>query len=270
MNIKDILVHIDNRPTCDSRLEVAIGLAVQQQSQLTGIYVIPHPHFVAHQHNSKELADKAEQRFKQAADAAGLVSEWICIDSQKSELNVPTALNIHAHYHDLLIISQTDEEAPDRAIPNNLPEKAVLGSGRPVLIVPYVGRFSPDFKRILMAWRGGPESSRALHDAMPILRTVTQVKVITIQGRDGDESYQSHGADICKHMARYQLPLSCEKRVSGPLCVGDMLLNGCSDFGADLLVMGATSQSRRGYQTLGDTGQHLLKYMTAPVLMSHG
>lgn len=270
MNLKDILVHIDNRPTCASRLEVAIELAKQQQAQLTGIYIIPHPNFATPQHNRLELADKAAQRFKQATDAAGLTSDWFCIDSQKTGLNVPTALNIHAHYRDLLVISQTDEEAPDRAIPNNLPEKAILGSGRPVLVVPYAGEFKHEFKRILMAWRGGPESSRALHDAMPILRTANQVKVITVQGRDGDEAYQSHEADICKHMARYQLPVSCEKQISGPLSVGDMLLNGCTDFYSDLLVMGATSQSRRGYQTLGETGQHILKYMTAPVIMSHG
>ncbi len=269
MNLKDILVHIDNRPTCDSRLEVAIELAKQQKSQLTGIYIIPHPHFVAHQHNRLELADQAEQRFKQATDAAGLTSDWICIDSHKSELNVPTALNIHAHYRDLLVISQTDEEAPDRTIPNDLPEKAILGSGRPVLVVPYAGQFKHEFKRILMAWRGGPESSRALHDAMPVLRTAQKVKVITVQGREGDESYQSHESDICKHMTHYKLPLTCEKRVSGPLSVGDMLLNSCADSGTDLLVMGATSQSRRGYQTLGETGRHILKCMTAPVIMSH-
>jgi len=269
MNLKDILVHIDNRPTCDSRLKVAVGLAAQQQSQLTGIYVIPHPHFVAHKHNGQKLADEAEQRFKQAADAAGLSSSWICINSLKSELNVPNALNLHAHYHDLLVVSQTDVESPDRTIPDNLPEKAILGSGRPVLIVPYAGEFNHNYKRVLMAWRGGPESSRALHDAMPILRQAKQIKVISVQGREGDDDYQSHEADICQHMARYQLPLLCEKRLSGELSVGDMLLNLCADFGADLLVMGATSQSRRGYQTLGETGRHLLKYMTAPVLMSH-
>jgi nucleotide-binding universal stress UspA family protein len=269
MNLKDILVHIDDRPTCDSRLQVAIGLAVQQQSLLTGIYIIPHPHFVAHQHNGQELADAAEQRFKQAADAAGIVSAWICIDSLKSELNVPDAINIHAHYRDLLVISQTDATTPVRAIPDNLPEKAILGSGRPVLIVPYAGKFSPNYKRVILAWRGGPESSRALHDAMPILRLAKQIKVISVQGREGDETYKSHEADICQHLTRYQLPLDCEKRLSGNLSVGDMLLNRCAEFGADLLVMGATSRSRRGDQILGETGQHLLKYMTSPVLMSH-
>ena len=269
MNFKDILVHIDDRPTCSSRLEAAVQLAAQQQSQLTGIYVVPHPNLAENPYNLQDLALKAEQLFKQAAEAAGLEREWICVDSRKSGLKAAEAINLYTHYRDLLTISQTDTEAPDRAIPDNLPEKVVLGSGRPVLIVPYAGSFNREFKRVLLAWRGGPESSRALHDAMPLLRKAEDIKVITVQGREGDEAYQSHEADICEYLKRYQLPLACEKRISGDLSVGDLLLNRCADYGADLLIMGATMQSRRGQQTLGETGRHLLKYMTVPVIMSH-
>lgn len=270
MNLKDILVHIDHRPTCASRLDVALQLARQQQSQLTGIYVIPHPHFTAHHPEGRDLAREAEVNFRQQAEKYEVGCDWICVDSHKSGLNLVNAINLYAHYRDLLVISQTDVEKPDRAIPDNLPEMAVLGSGRPVLIVPYAGAFNQPIKRILLAWRGGPESSRALHDAMPVLRKAEHVKVITVQCREGDDVYQSHEADICTHMARYQLPLSCEKRVTGSdLAVGDLLLNRCAEYGADLLVMGATSQFRRGYQTLGETGRHLLQHMTAPVLMSH-
>ena len=266
MNLKDILIHIDQRPTCASRLEVALQLARQQQAQLTGIYVIPHPRLSVRLSEDRDLAREAELNFRQQADIAKVPCDWICVDSHKSGLNVINAINLYAHYRDLLVISQTDEEQPDRAIPDNLPELAVLGSGRPVLIVPYAG----NFKNILLAWRGGPESSRSLHDAMPVLRKAEHVKVITVQGREGDEAYQSHEADICKHMARYRLPMSCEKRVTGnDLSVGDLLLNRCAEYGADLLVMCATAQFRRGVQTLGETGRTLLRHMTVPVLMSH-
>jgi nucleotide-binding universal stress UspA family protein len=268
MNLKDILVHIDNRPTCTSRMEVALKLAAQQQSLLTGIYVVPHPHFLTPKIDYQEQADLAEKNFRRKAKAAGVQCDWICVDSKSSGLDVPNAINLYAHYRDLLVLSQTDEDTPDSIIPDNLPEKAILGSGRPVLIVPYAGKYNHDIKRILLAWRGGPESSRALHDAMPVLRQATQVNVITVQGLPG-QGYESQEADICKHMTRYELPLSCEKRSGGDLSVGDMLLNRCAEYGTDLLVMGATSQSRRGYLTLGETGRHLLKYMTAPVLMSH-
>lgn len=270
MNLKDILVHIDNRPTCEARLEVALNLAHQQGSLLTGIYIIPHPHFLTPQEDGHKLAEKHEKTFRQQAEAAGVDCDWICVDGKTSGLDVVNALNLYTHYRDLLVLSQTDPDHPDPIIPDNLPEKAILGSGRPVLVVPYAGHYNREIKRTLLAWRGGPESSRALHDSMPVLRKSDKVHVMTVEDPAVGQSALSGETDICKHMTRYNLPLVCEKHKSDKdLGVGDMLLNRCAEYGIDLLVMGATSQSRRGQLTLGVTGRHLLKFMTAPVLMSH-
>ncbi|PLX93247.1 MAG: universal stress protein [Desulfuromonas sp.] len=269
MNLKDILIHIDNRPTCVSRLNTAILLAQRQSSRLTGLYVIPHPYYASHHRNPLDQAEEAKQRFLAAVRAAGIDHEWICVDSVNSGLDLANAFNLYGHYRDLLVVGQTDYEKPDRTIPPNLPEKAVLGSGRPVLVIPYAGEFNEIGKQVMLAWRGGPESSRALHDALPLLRKAEHVQVMTIQGQGGDEAYEAHDADICEHMARYNLPLSCEKHVTGDLRVGDLLLNRCADEGIDLLVIGAFSQFRRGHQTLGETGRYLLEYMTVPVLLSH-
>lgn len=269
MNFKDILVHIDNRPTCASRLSVAIKIAKQQQARLSGLYIIPHPYYASHHVDPQQLAEDARQRFAQATAEAQLESEWICVDSLKSGLELSQNINLQAHYHDLLVISQTDLNAPDRTIPPDLPERAVLGAGRPVLIVPYAGEFPRLGRRVMLAWRGGPESSRALHDSLPLLHQAELVRVISVQGPGGDESYKSHNADICKHLACYGIDASGEKRVGGDLSVGDMLLNRCADEGIDLLIMGAFAQSRRGHQSLGDVGRYLLEFMTVPVLMSH-
>ena len=269
MNIKSILVHIDDRPTCPSRMEAAVSLAAQHQSLLTGIYIISQMYFAHHRAEFVARAETARKKFAEQAERANVSTEWILVDCQTSRIDLINAVNLHAHYHDLLVISQTDSSADEQGIPDNLPEKAVLGSGRPVLIVPYAGRYKHEYKQILMAWRGGPESCRALHDSLPILRRADHVRVVTVHGPGGDEAFHAHNADISHHMARYKLPLSCEKRVSGDLSIGDLLLNMTADYGVDLLVMGATSQSRRGQQTLGETGRHLLKCMTLPVLMSH-
>jgi nucleotide-binding universal stress UspA family protein len=269
MNLKDILVHIDNRPTCAARLAVAVQLAQQQQARLTGLYFVSHPYAAPHAGDPQKLAAAARDRFLQESQAAGLETGWILVDGVKSGLDLATALNLYAHYHDLLVVSQTDVEADDRTVPASLPETAVLGSGRPVLIIPYAGEFTTLGRRVTLAWRGGPESSRAVHDALPLLRGAEAVRVISIQGRGGDETYALHEADICHHLARYNLPLSSEKLNAGDLSVGDLLLNRCADVGSDLLVMGAFSQSRRGQQSLGEVGRHLLKYMTLPVLMSY-
>jgi nucleotide-binding universal stress UspA family protein len=269
MNFKDILVHIDNRSTCVSRLDMAVRLAKQQKARLTGIYLMAHPYPSSGKQAPAQLAEEARRDFERAAQAAGLESGWRCVDCVASGLEPSPALNLYAHYHDLLVVSQADPDEQDRSLTPRLTEKAVLGSGRPVLIVPYAGEFKILGKRVMLAWRGGPESSRALHDSLPLLRGAESIRVLSVLGRGGDEAYTAHDADICEHLRHYQLPVSCEKLNAGELSVGDMLLNRCADEGIDLLIMGAFSQTRRGHQTLGEVGSQLLQTMTVPVLMSH-
>lgn len=268
MNAKDILVHIDSRATCAARLATAILLAKHQQAKLTGLYAIP-PYQDKQYDLPYKLAEQAEQKFARAVADAGLESEWICVNTAASDLDLMQSINLYAHYRDLLIVSQSDPETEDLSIPRELPENAILGAGRPVLVVPYACDTRTVGKRIMLVWRGGPESSRALHDSMNLLRSAESVHVISIQGYGGDESYESHNADICSHLARYDINAIGEKHVTGDLSVGDLLLNRSADEGIDLLVMGAFTQFRRGHQMLGEVGQYLLKYMTVPVLMSH-
>ncbi len=268
MNLKDLLVHIDLQDTCPSRLDTAVKLAKQQQSKLTGLYTIP-PHRATDYEQPYKLAEQAKEQFQKKVDAAGLESQWLCVDASSNNLDLIASVNLHAHYHDMLILSQADPDAKSKSVPRELPEKAVLGAGRPVLIVPYTSDIRTIGKRIMLVWRGGPESSRALHDSLPILRTADEVHVMSIQGYGGDEAYESHNADICNLLGRYDVNAIGEKHVTGDLSVGNMLLNRCADEGIDLLVFGAFSQFRRGDQILGEVGRYLLESMTVPVLMSH-
>ena len=267
MNAKDLLVHIDLRPTCETRLATAIKLAKQQQAKLTGLYTIP-SHRASDYEQPYKLAEQAEQKFLQKVKDAGVESEWISVDVSNSDLGLVQSVNLYAHYHDMLIVSQSDPDSKG-PIPQSLPEKAVLGAGRPVLVVPYACDINSIGKRIMLVWRGGPESSRALHDSMPLLRSAKQVHVMSIQGYGGDEAFESHNADICNLLKQYEVNAIGENHVTAGLSVGDMLLNRCADEGIDMLVMGAFSQSRRGSQVLGEVGRYLLEYMTVPVLMSH-
>jgi len=267
MNAKDLLVHIDLRPTCPARLTTAIKLAQQQQAKLTGLYTIP-PHRASDYEQPYKLAEQAKLNFQEIVSDAGLESEWVCVDISQNELDLTQSVNLYAHYHDMLIVSQSDPDVKS-PIPQSLPEKAVLGAGRPVLIVPYTSDIKNIGKRVMLVWRGGPESARALHDSMPLLRSAKEVHVMSIQGYGGDEAYRSHNADICNLLKHYNVNAIGENHVSAGLSVGDMLLNRCADEGIDLLVMGAFSQSRRGSQVLGEVGRYLLDSMTVPVLMSH-
>ncbi len=266
MELKDILVHVDNRPTCEGRLKVASNLAKRHGARLTGLYVEPHLHFWNREREPQGPSETARARFEEWAAAAGVEREFIQIDTASTGLGAIEALNLYACYRDLLVVSQTDPDASDRSIPSDLPDRTVLGCGRPVLIVPYAGDFETLGKRILLAWRGGPESARATHDAMPLLKTARRIEALSVQG--GDELPCVPGG-VLAHLERHGVQALEGKISPGELSVGDVLLNHAADTGSDLLVMGAYSQLRRGYPSLGEVGRHLLKYMTLPVLMSH-
>ena len=268
MNLKDLLVYIDLSSNSSTRLATAIQLAQRQRAKLTGLYAIQ-PHRASDFEQPYKLAEQAKLQFLQIVEQAGLESEWICVDISRNNLDLAQSVNLYAHYRDMLIVSQEDHGAEKHSTPSDLPEKAVLGAGRPVLVVPYACDTRTIGKRVMLVWRGGPESSRAMHDSMPLLRAAESVHVISIQGYGGDEVYESHNADICSHLRRYEINAIGEKHVTAGLSIGDLLLNRCADEGIDLMVIGAFSQFRRGNQILGDVGRYLLQSMTVPVLMSH-
>ena len=51
--------------------------------------------------------------------------------------------------------------------------------------------------------------------------------------------------------------------------VGDALKSSLSDYGADMLVMGAYGHACLPEFALGEATRHLLGHMTAPGLMAH-
>jgi hypothetical protein len=44
-----------------------------------------------------------------------------------------------------------------------------MNSGRPVLVIPYIGRFETFGTKILVGWNNSREAARAVNDAIPLL-----------------------------------------------------------------------------------------------------
>jgi nucleotide-binding universal stress UspA family protein len=270
MSFKDILVHIDSSPQCSARLALAIGLAQRHKAYLTGLYVISHPHYKSRQESSGLKIEEARKRFTETTAHAGIPAIWRDIDWNVSGVSTAEILNLHAYHKDLVIIGQTDYGTQSGDIPSDMPERVVVGSGRPVLIVPYAGEFKSLGERVMIAWRAGRESGRALHDAFPILEKAKQVNVIAVNlaGTEGNTG-NSCCDEITTHLARHGIDAKTDKFTVADMQVGDVLLNSAWEEGCDLLVMGAYSITTRGSANLGPVARHILKHMTMPILMSH-
>jgi nucleotide-binding universal stress UspA family protein len=203
--------------------------------------------------------------FEAELERHGIVGEWR-VDRTPSAQDAM----IHARYADLVIVGQHDPQTGRSSFATLSVADLALVAGRPVLVVPHAGRFATIGERVIVAWNGSREATRAVHDALPLLRAAKSVSVFSIAAQAG-ESPESRwpGADIAAHLSRHGVPVTTQHTIADPVSVADALLNSASDDGADLIVMGAYGRSQLRELVLGGVTRDVLRMMTVPVLLSH-
>jgi nucleotide-binding universal stress UspA family protein len=270
MKFKDFLVHMDNTPHCPARLSLAINLARRHNAHLTGLYVIAQPHYQPRHESIEKQAAEARALFDRETAKSGISAEWVCADWPITGVSVTEIVNLHAYHKDLVIVGQTDHSSLPADIPPDLPELLIRNSGRPILIVPFAGAFRTVGERVMVAWKSGRESTRALNDAMPFLQDAQQVRILRISSPVAEDgSGKGYAEQISAHLARHGIVAKMELFAAAHVPIGDLFLNQAWEGGCDLLVMGAYTHNARGTLALGPAALHVLRHMTMPVLMSH-
>jgi nucleotide-binding universal stress UspA family protein len=214
----------------------------------------------------REQAQEVMAKARATVDGIGVAFESR-ID-RGLDVELPDILNLHARYADLIILGQVDPD--DDASQRLPPERVVLGSGGPALVIPYIGAPRDFGQRIMVAWDASREAARAVNDALPLLKRAKSVVVLTINPRrrefgHGDEP----GADIALHLARHDVKVDVQRVEGSEIDPGNTILSQIATEGSDLLVMGAYAHSRLRELVLGGVTRTILEEMTVPVLMAH-
>jgi nucleotide-binding universal stress UspA family protein len=280
MAYKDLLVHLDDSKGCASRIDAAIRLAARHDAHLTGFYPIveiPLLSYIREQippdvrasmdAEAKARADDALEVFRKAAARSGIAHDARA--DHALDTTLARVLSMHARYADLLILGQADP-AEASELGRRQPEDVALSSGRPVMIVPYIGAPEIPGRDVVIAWDASREAARAVGDAMPILEQADSVLVVTVDPETRPLGHgELPGADIGTHLARHGIRVEVEEVVSGELSVADALLAHLADRRVDLLVMGAYGHSRLRELVLGGVTRKILESMPVPVVMAH-
>lgn len=266
--LKNLMVHLDQGSRSTVRLEIAISLAKKNSARLVGVFGQRANYkgsgLISTWPSDEHLA--AGQASKKAFEQAtkGLRSEWIDINSG-DDSEMLALISEKARYFDLVIMGQHDESV-NTVTPAELVDEVLSTSGRPVLVIPYVGNFSCKFKRPLIAWNASREAAHALNDALPLIVGCEEAIILSF------DSSVSRAEKSCKEIA---IQLACHEIASKSevmaienIGIMDMLLNNACDQGADLLVMGAHSHFGFPLMSRGAGTRHILKTMVLPVLMS--
>jgi nucleotide-binding universal stress UspA family protein len=170
----------------------------------------------------------------------------------------------------LIVAGQYDPSGPGSFVAHQFLESLILEAGRPVLVIPFAGVFPTVGTRVMLAWNGSPEATRALHDPIPLIAGA-QVRILNVQTTSKE---MRADATPCSHAARtlmrYGVAVEVEHGTGGSdLTIGELLLSRTADFNADLIVMGTYSHGHVRELVLGGVTRTLLASLTVPVLMSH-
>lgn len=285
MAFKDLLVHLDDSKACKERIDAAIALAKRQDAGVTGValalkstistYIgidIPASLTEAQQEFVRKAAESAVEKFESACKEAGI--KYTSKIDTCSATKAPQRLAFHARHADMSFIGQPNPDEEGVAFQESLLEGVLFASGRPIYIVPYVGRPHVKIRKAVIAWDGGKKAVRAVNDAIPLLQGRNNkqgsdaiVLVINPEARQGAHG-DKPGQDIADHLARHGVNASVDRLKMPEAAPDTLVLNYLADSGADLLIMGAYGHSRLREKAFGGVTNTILHQMTTPVLMS--
>lgn len=271
MHYPTILVHADLSPAAPSRISLAARLAIDDRSHLIGSAacgVSPLTYLGTPLHANGtvtgELLERARNRAEMALAQFDRITAELGVASSESHLSATegdAALSAQALFADLVIVGQ--------GTAHHLPEKVMLQSGRPVLVVPHSGSFPTLGERPVIAWDGGQSAMRAVTAALPMLRKAKMTIVVSFNERmrGGARSEESCAA-IALYLARHGVDCDvvCRHSASDD---GSAILSFVSEVNADLLVMGGYGHSRLREMVLRSATRAVLDNTKVPVLMAH-
>ena len=274
---KSILVQMDSSPRSQTRLDLANRLALAQGASVTALYpqgpsyrppirrgplageLVP-----AMQAMQDARLGTARAQFDRMPADQRSQAVWSSVQGDQV-----AAFSRQALVHDLLVLGQHEpEDERESDLADDFAESVLIASGKPALVVPYVGLLAPVGKVVLVAWKASSESARALAAALPLLRGADKVHLATWDDpapRDRPDA----PIDVVGYLARHDV--RAELRSYGPASreLGEHLLSLAVDIGAGLLVMGCYGQSRAREWALGGATRTVLQSMTMPVLMAY-
>jgi nucleotide-binding universal stress UspA family protein len=277
--IKDIVLHLSTRASEDATIGYAASVAQTFEAHLTGVAFALDP-FIPPSMGIGDVppADWIDRERAQAqAAAAAAISRFgetarrdgLAFESRLLESSLAGAGELFAEVAARFDLSIMRQAEPGTApLEELVVEGALFGSGRPVLVVPYIRKAPLALGRVLVCWNGSPNAARAVGDALPFLRRAKTVEVVIVLGESGS-SDEIPGADIGAHLARHGLDVEIERLSAIKGDVPDTILSHAADAGADLIVMGGYGHSRLREFILGGVTRGILRTMTVPVLMSH-
>jgi nucleotide-binding universal stress UspA family protein len=259
MGYKDIVVFLDATRAGAIRLDLAISLCQRFDARLMGVDVSTPEAF------GTEFADAAiglESSFQAKIAHSSIRGAYFAAESKTASWK-----DFYAHYADLVVATQRDEET-EHLVAKGVPDDVLMSAGVPVLVLPPNWRPGMVGESVVVAWNSSRESTRAMHDALPLLQQAKRVTIFEFAppADDVDSAPLLVQTHLGHHGVDSEIFTWPKVKDAGPI---DALFSCLERQQADLVVAGAFGHSRLIEGLFGGASDDLLHNPSIPVLMSH-
>ena len=255
MAYKDILVYLDSSAESTERLNFAVGLAKTAGGRIIGVDASAATGALAADEGVVTKKD-----FEDATRQAGLTA--IFVPAEK-----PGEGDAFTHCVDLIVAPAPAGAARD-VVRRGLLDRALTESGAPMLILPPDWTDGTVGDDVVIAWNGGREALRAVHDAMPFLEKAKKVTVFCFSSRPSD--LRASATMLVDHLKLHGVAAGVSDWTNtGDLTAIEALFASLDTQDADLIVAGAFGHSRVYEGLFGGVSLDLMRQQSLPVLMSH-
>lgn len=282
MAFEDILVSLTTYPerTKPSGIDDAVALAAALESRISAIACevkVPAPASplgsallnvpaLVSAELKKSVAAAAQElaEFQKAAEQRGVFQEVILEKCTTPEF--PDLVTDYARLRDLTVVPMPDVDTVERW----LAETLIFGSGRPTVVLPERPRWSKAvaLNTVVVAWDFSRNSTRAVADALPLLKKAKLVCILTVNNEKVFTSGRS-GAELAKYLARHGINVVLDEVDAAGRDIATVFELHLTLRDADLLVMGAYGHSRFREFVLGGATRSMLVRPPVPVFLSH-
>lgn len=257
---REILVFADGSEDGLARMRIAWRLAEEHGARLEALVLRPPA-------DLNVVVEGAVEALREIVGEAGDRVHVHRIDLGEDDAQAVAARE--ARLADLVIFGKP-ETLDNSRLDTDIFAGALLGGGRPCLMLPRWITPHAFGRRPLIAWRGEEEAARALHWAMPFLRAAEEARICLANPRSDREGEDDAGmARLAAYVRRQGV------KVGEPVIRESwedsqrMILSELEGFNADMLVMGAFGAPRLLEELFGGVTASIVRDVRVPVLLAH-
>lgn len=208
----------------------------------------------------------AERQAAITARFAGHAPPVVVLRVNENATGLGNAVANLARSHDVTICTLPGKGS---ALAARILDQVLIESGRAVIGVPEGFGGGQPIRHITIAWNASREATRAVTEAMPLLRAAETVVILLVDQIRQAGADERPGDDIQVHLRRHGIDAKLARVSKSDHSIADAILAEVKRQSSQLLVMGAQAEGGLLRWLQGSVSREVASRTQIPIFMAH-